>query len=70
MDENNTSAPSRAAQVETELGPIFLTPNGTRLVEVNAPHLTVGGMPLSAYAFLVSNGQSFDFSLLQLISIR
>jgi hypothetical protein len=57
--------PVRAAQVQTELGPIFLTPNGTRGVHVNAPHLTVDGVPLQASAFLSGNGQSSDFGLVQ-----
>jgi hypothetical protein len=57
--------PVKAARVETELGPIYLTPNGTRGVHVNAPHLTVDGAPLQAFAFLNSNGQSYDFSLVQ-----
>jgi hypothetical protein len=37
--------PVKAAQVQTELGPIYLTPDGTRGVHVNAPHLTVDGIP-------------------------
>jgi len=31
-------------------------------VQVNAPHLSVDGMPLQASAFLVSDGRSFDFN--------
>jgi hypothetical protein len=49
--------PVKPAQVQTELGPIYLTPSGTRGVHVNAPHLTVDSMSLQASAFLVSNGQ-------------
>jgi hypothetical protein len=57
--------PVKAAQVETELGPIYLTPNGTRGVHVNAPHLTVDSVPLQASAFLNSNGQSSAFNFVQ-----
>jgi hypothetical protein len=57
--------PGKTAEVQTELGPIFLTPKGTRAVQVNAPHLTVDGVPLQVSAFLNSNGQSYEFSFVQ-----
>ena len=57
--------PVKPAEVQTELGPIYLTPNGTMSVQVNTRHLTVDGMPLLASAFLNSSGQSYDFSLVQ-----
>jgi hypothetical protein len=34
-------------------------------VQVNAPHLTVDGVPLQAEAVLVSDGRSFNFNLVQ-----
>ena len=39
-------------------------------MHVNAPHLTVDGAPLQASAFLVSNDQSLDFSVLQVLDLR
>jgi hypothetical protein len=54
--------PVQAAQVQTELGAIYLTPGGKAGVQVKAPHLTVDGMPLQAEAVLVSDGQSFNFN--------
>jgi hypothetical protein len=54
--------PVDAVQVQTELGPIYLLPGGKAGVQVNAPHLTVDGMPLQASAFLVSDRQSFNFN--------
>ena len=48
-------------KVETELGAIYVHPNGTGGAMVNAPHLTVDGVPLQASAFLVSgDGVSWD----------
>jgi hypothetical protein len=48
-------------KVETELGAIYVQPNGTGGAKVNAPHLTVDGTPLQASAFLVGDGVSWDF---------
>ena len=55
--------PVNAAQVQTELGSTYLAPGGKGGVQMNAPHLTVDGMPLQASAVLVSDGQSFNFNL-------
>jgi hypothetical protein len=56
-------------KIDTELGSILVAPKGLRGVSVNAPHLTVDGVPLQASAFLVSNNglkwsflQQFDSS--------
>jgi hypothetical protein len=59
--------PVKTAEVQTELGAIYLTPNGLNGMHVNAPHLTVDGVPLQASAFLVSNGQGppYHFDLLK-----
>ena len=51
-------------KVDTELGPIFAVPKGLRGVSVNAPHLTVDGVPLQASAFLVC-GDSLKWVFLQ-----
>jgi hypothetical protein len=49
-------------KIDTELGSILVAPKGLRGVSVNAPHLTVDGMPLQASAFLVSdNGLKWSF---------
>ena len=61
MDERYLG-PVKAAQLETDLGPIYLTPTGKSTVRVHAPHLTADGMPLQASAFLVSSDHGFIFS--------
>lgn len=49
-------------KIETELGAIYVQPNGSGGATVNAPHLNVNGAPLQASAFLVSgDGISWDF---------
>src|SRR5579862_7369700 len=54
--------PVRPVKVDTELGPIYVIPNGCRGANVKAPHLTVDGVPLQAAAFLVSgDGVTWDF---------
>jgi len=42
--------PVNAAQVQTELGLIYVLPVGTKGAQVHAPHLTVDGVPLQASA--------------------
>jgi hypothetical protein len=37
--------PINAAQVNTELGPIYVVPAGRMGIQVHAPHLTVDGVP-------------------------
>jgi hypothetical protein len=54
-----------AVEVQTELGAIYLTPNGTGGVQVNAPHLTVDGVPMQASAFLVGGGPNYNFKFIQ-----
>jgi hypothetical protein len=51
-------------KVETELGAIYVQPNGSGGATVNAPHLTVDGAPLQASAFLVS-GDGVSWNLIQ-----
>jgi hypothetical protein len=62
--------PLNAVLVETELGAIYLTPRGTRGIRVNAPHLTMNGVPLQPSAFLVSGGQGSDFNFIQILDTR
>ena len=38
--------PVNAAQVQTELGPIYVLPSGRMGIQVHAPHLMVDGVPL------------------------
>jgi hypothetical protein len=58
-----------AVKVDTALGPIFVAPNGLRGVHINAPHLTVEGVPLQATAFLVS-ADGLKWSFLQLWDVQ
>jgi hypothetical protein len=62
--------PVQPAQVQTELGVIYLRPGGKAGVQVNAPHLTVDGVRLQPEAVLVSDGLSFKFDLLQGYDLR
>ena|SRR5215469_4530840 len=57
--------PVNAAQVQTELGTIYVVPGGRMGIEVHAPHLTADGVPLQASAYLSSNGEPSRFELLQ-----
>lgn len=57
--------PVNAAQVQTELGLIYLVPGGRMAIQVHAPHLTVDGVPLQSSAYLSSNGQASRFDLVQ-----
>jgi hypothetical protein len=63
-------APVTAVQVQTELGLIYVTPLSRAGANVNAPHLTVDGMPLHAHAALVSDGRTFNFDLVQIYDSR
>src|SRR5271166_6658444 len=58
-------SPVEPIKVESELGAIYVQPGGIKGVAVNAPHLTVGGVPLQASAFLVSS-DGLDWGLIQL----
>jgi hypothetical protein len=57
--------PVNAAQVQTELGTIYVISGGRMGIEVHAPHLTVDGVPLQASAYLSSNGEPSRFDLVQ-----
>jgi len=55
-------SPVEPIKVDTELGAIYVQPNGSGCATVNAPHLNVNGTPLQASAFLVSGDRvSWDF---------
>ena len=47
--------PVNAAQLQTELGLIYVLPSGRMGIQVHAPHLTVDGVPLQASADRSSN---------------
>jgi hypothetical protein len=65
MQRENFSRPVQAAQVQTELGPIYVVPGGRMGIQVHAPHLTVDGVLLQASADLSSNGEPSRFDLIQ-----
>jgi hypothetical protein len=62
--------PVDAAHVQTELGPIYVLPGGTKGAEVHAPHLTVDGVPLQASAYLTSDGEPSKFNLIQTWDVK
>jgi hypothetical protein len=57
--------PVNAAQVQTELGLIYVLPSGRMGIQVHAPPLTVDGVPLEASADLSSNGEPLRFDLVR-----
>jgi hypothetical protein len=58
-----------AVKVETPLGPIYVTPNGLKGVHINAPHLTVEGVPLQATAFVVS-ADGVKWSFMEMLDVQ
>jgi hypothetical protein len=62
--------PVNAAQVQTELGLIYVVPGGTKGAQVHAPHLTVDGVPLQASAYLTSDGEPSKFNLIQTWDVK
>jgi hypothetical protein len=57
--------PVQGAQVQTELGRIYVVPAGRMGIQEHIPHWTVDGVPLQASADLSSNGEPSRFDLVQ-----
>jgi hypothetical protein len=54
--------PVEPVEVDTEIGAIYIHPTSGKRLTINAPHLTIDGIPLQASGFLISgDGRSWNF---------